>query len=79
MLQGAWANMTSNKKVILGEAAEAGQIVNFLKKMAEEGKLKAVIDKKYTLEQIAEAHAYVDKGHKKGNVLITLAQTNEQQ
>ena len=79
MLQGAWANMTSNKKVIFGQAVETGEIVNFLKEMAEEGKLKAVIDKKYTLEQIAEAHAYVDKGHKKGNVLITIAQTNEQQ
>jgi len=68
-----WTSIVGGKKLKGGVAMENQERMNFIATLAAAGKLKPVIDRSYPLEQIAKAFKFVEQGHKKGNVVITVA------
>lgn len=71
-LQMARTALFGSKKVLAGTSSESQENLAFIKELVEQGHINPVIDRSYPLAKIVEAHSYVDTGHKRGNVVVTI-------
>jgi len=73
LFQMLWTSRRNGKKVICALSSERPEDLVLIRKLVEEGKIRSIIDRRYPLEQAAEAHRYVETGYKTGSVIITVA------
>jgi len=71
LLEALWTSITDRRRVIFGTPRRIDELA-FLKDLIEAGEIKAIVDRCYRLPETAEAHRYVEEGHKRGNVIITM-------
>lgn len=76
-LQMLWAPFMGKKNIIAGVSKQRKEDILYIKQLMETGQFKPVIDRKYPLSDIVDAHRYVEMGHKKGNVVITIHQPSD--
>ena len=77
LLLGPWFSMAGSKKAVVLSAKENKDDLVFLKELLEAGKLVPVIDRRYPLEEVAEAVRYLEEGHARGKVVITVGHGGE--